>query len=390
MNNVLENRLTPLIKYPGGKEKELNYILPSLPNKINRYYEPFVGGGAVYFSIKADEYFINDKSDELILLYKMVKDQNGEFFEKLEAIEYNWNIISKVVDHHEKKLVDIYFDYKAGTLNRQQLGDKITEFVLTNTEEFNGLLTTNFNYQIENFVLELCKSIKNKMTRMYKLEKEKGTLTYEDIVLNIESSLKAAFYTHFRMLMNYKKELGISDEFSTAIYFFIRQVCYSSMFRYNKDGKFNVPYGGISYNRKSFLNKIMYYKNEELHEHLKKTIIGNMDFYDFMNCYEPQKDDFVFLDPPYDSEFSTYAKNEFNKDDQARLANYLIKECKANFMIVIKNTEYISSLYQAENKTANGSKLYVTSFDKKYFVSFQDRNNKNAQHLLITNYMVGE
>ena len=390
MNNVLENRLTPLIKYPGGKEKELNYILPSLPNKINRYYEPFVGGGAIYFSIKADEYFINDKSDELILLYKMVKDQNGEFFEKLEAIEYNWNIISKVVDHHEKKLVDIYFDYKAGTLNKQQLGDKITEFVLTNTEEFNGLLTTNFNYQIENFVLELCKSIKNKMTRMYKLEKEKGTLTYEDIVLNIESSLKAAFYTHFRMLMNYKKELGISDEFSTAIYFFIRQVCYSSMFRYNKDGKFNVPYGGISYNRKSFLNKIMYYKNEELHEHLKKTIIGNMDFYDFMNCYEPQKDDFVFLDPPYDSEFSTYAKNEFNKDDQARLANYLIKECKANFMIVIKNTEYISSLYQAENKTANGSKLYVTSFDKKYFVSFQDRNNKNAQHLLITNYMVGE
>lgn len=390
MNNVLENRLTPLIKYPGGKEKELNYILPSLPNKINRYYEPFVGGGAVYFSIKADEYFINDKSDELILLYKMVKDQNGEFFEKLEAIEYNWNIISKVVDHHEKKLVDIYFDYKAGTLNKQQLGDKITEFVLTNTEEFNGLLTTNFNYQIENFVLELCKSIKNKMTRMYKLEKEKGTLTYEDIVLNIESSLKAAFYTHFRMLMNYKKELGISDEFSTAIYFFIRQVCYSSMFRYNKDGKFNVPYGGISYNRKSFLNKIMYYKNEELHEHLKRTIIGNMDFYDFMNCYEPQKDDFVFLDPPYDSEFSTYAKNEFNKDDQARLANYLIKECKANFMIVIKNTEYISSLYQAENKTANGGKLYVTSFDKKYFVSFQDRNNKNAQHLLITNYMVGE
>ena len=88
--------------------------------------------------------------------------------------------------------------------------------------------------------------------------------------------------------------------------------------------------------------------------------------------------------------FRTYAKNEFNKDDQARLANYLIKECKANFMIVIKNTEYISSLYQAENKTANGSKLYVTSFDKKYFVSFQDRNNKNAQHLLITNYMVGE
>ena len=38
--------------------------------------------------------------------------------------------------------------------------------------------------------------------------------------------------------------------------------------------------------------------------------------------------DFVFLDPPYDSEFSTYAKNEFDRGDQARLADYLIKECK--------------------------------------------------------------
>ena len=73
--NVLEDRLSPLIKYPGGKEKELNYIIPALPQNMNRYFEPFVGGGAVYFSIDAREYFINDKSDELISLYNMVKDQ---------------------------------------------------------------------------------------------------------------------------------------------------------------------------------------------------------------------------------------------------------------------------------------------------------------------------
>jgi DNA adenine methylase len=39
------------------------------------------------------------------------------------------------------------------------------------------------------------------------------------------------------------------------------------------------------------------------------------------------------LDPPYDSEFSTYAKNEFNKDDQKRLANYLINDCPAKWMM---------------------------------------------------------
>ena len=39
MNNVLTNRLSPLIKYPGGKEKELNYIIPALPKEIDNYYE---------------------------------------------------------------------------------------------------------------------------------------------------------------------------------------------------------------------------------------------------------------------------------------------------------------------------------------------------------------
>lgn len=386
--HILENRLSPLIKYPGGKEKELNYIIPALPRNINRYYEPFIGGGAVYFSMDANEYFINDKSDELISLYNMVKDQNEEFFEKMEAIEHNWNIISQVVDHHEETLINIYSSYRNDQVNAQQLSDMITEFVLENAEEFNGLLRRDFNYQIENFVVELCKSIKNKMIRMKKIAETKGDLDRYDLVDNIESSLKAAFYTHFRYLINYRDELGLSNEFATAIYFFIRQTCYSSMFRYNRNGKFNVPYGGISYNRKSFENKITYYHNRDLVNHLENTTIGNMDFYDFMRTYAPEEDDFVFLDPPYDTEFSTYAKNEFNKNDQARLAEYLINECRGNFMIVIKNTEYISSLYPEGAVTANGGNIHVSSFAKKYFVSFQDRNNKEAQHLLITNYEI--
>ena len=386
MKNTLKNRLSPLIKYPGGKEKELNYILPAIPSKIDNYYEPFVGGGAVYFAINAKKYYINDKSDELISLYKMVKEQNKVFFDKLNAIEYSWNIISKATGRHEKAIVDIYNKYKNDSLNKQQLEDKITEFVLSNLEEFRGLLTGNFNCQIKEFIAELCSSIKNKMIRMRKIEDKKGALAYSDVASNIESALKAAFYTHFRMLMNNKEELGIDEEFAAAIYFFIRQTCYSSMFRYNKDGKFNVPYGGISYNRKSFASKIAYYQNEEVIKHLADTTIGNMDFYDFMHKYAPKKDDFVFIDPPYDSEFSTYAQNEFGKADQARLADYLINECNANFMIVIKNTEYISSLYKEGTKTANGKQLDVSCFDKKYFVSFQDRNDKNAQHLRVRNY----
>lgn len=388
MENILNEKLSPLIKYPGGKAKELKYILPNLPKKINKYYEPFVGGGAVYFSIYATNYFINDKSNELISLYNMVKTQDKEFFKKLKALDHNWKIISNVVDNHSNFFIKLYSSYKNGIYNEQELNDEISEFILVNVEEFNGLLKRDFNFQIENFVKELIRSIKGKMIRMKRLELSKGILCEKDLISNIECSLKTAFYTHFRYLINHKNELGLSNAFATSIYFFMRQTCYSSMFRYNKNGKFNVPYGGISYNRKSFLNKIDYYQNENLVKHLNKTKIGNMDFYDFMNENAPLKDDFVFLDPPYDTEFSTYAKNEFDQNDQLRLSNYLIHECKANFMLVIKNTDYIVSLYPEGEKTANGGEIYISIFDKKYFVSFQDRNDKNTQHLLITNYPI--
>ena len=163
MKYILEEKLSPIIKYPGGKEKELKYILPNLPKKINNYYEPFVGGGAVYFSINTSSYLINDKSDELISLYRMIKNQNAEFFEKLKAFDHNWRIISNVVDDHSYFLIELYKSYKNNQLTEQQLSDEISQFVLANTEEFNGLLTRNFNYQIDNFVKELFKSIKNKI-----------------------------------------------------------------------------------------------------------------------------------------------------------------------------------------------------------------------------------
>ena len=99
----------------------------------------------------------------------------------------------------------------------------------------------------------------------------------------------------------------------------------------------------------------------------------------FLYTYQPQANDFIFLDPPYDSEFSTYAQNTFDGRDQERLARYLLDECRAAFMLVIKNTDVTLKLYRGRNFT-------ISAFNKKYPVSFHDRNNKEAEHLIITNF----
>ena len=65
--------MNSFLKYPGGKTKELQIIKEFLPIKINRYFEPFVGGGSVYLNLNIKQSFINDKSKDLINLYKFVK-----------------------------------------------------------------------------------------------------------------------------------------------------------------------------------------------------------------------------------------------------------------------------------------------------------------------------
>lgn len=380
--NYIETRkLAPILKWAGGKEQELKYILPNLPhNKFQNYYEPFVGGGAVYTAIQADKYFINDKSEELITLYRSFTNGDRElFFKALDEIIHNWELLTTVILNNSTFFIQTYKKYSTDQIDDNKLKDILFEFILTHSEQFNGMFSSIFNFNIENFIKEIKINLIRKIKRMKQIEILKNKLLDNDILDNIETALKSAFYMHFRHIYNNTKKYKINNAFKSAIFLFIRNFAYSGMFRYNSKGNFNVPYGGIGYNRKNFQKKVDYLKTKELKSLLNNTIIENEDFESFLEKHKPTKNDFIFLDPPYDSEFSTYAKHEFTKKDQERLANYLINNCKAKWMIIIKNTDFIFDLY-------NNKGLKIQSFDKTYLVSFMNRNDKNVQHLLIKNY----
>ena len=368
------SRMRPFIKWAGGKEKELPIILNNLPS-FERYIEPFVGGGAVYLSINCSKSIINDKSDELTLLYKFIKQHNERFIKSLNEININWIKLQKVVEDNKKELLSIYSKIKKD-INLTDI--LVKQFVEKNSKILNKLLEDDFDINLYNFISEIQKNLISKFKRMRKIELEKEDMVESDIMDNIECAFKSAYYMYFRYLYNNKKRLKLSDEFYCAVFYFVRDYCYASMFRYNANGEFNVPYGGISYNRKDFSKKIEYISSKELNEYMANTKIYNLDFEEFCTKIQLSENDFMFLDPPYDTEFSTYAKNEFGKEDQVRLANFLYKT-KAKFMLIIKNTDFIYNLYKDKN-------LYIKTFDKKYLVSFMNRNDKDVEHLLITNY----
>ena len=58
--------MKPMLKYRGGKSKEIPYILPHIPHFEGRYVEPFFGGGALFFHLEPEHALINDIITKLV------------------------------------------------------------------------------------------------------------------------------------------------------------------------------------------------------------------------------------------------------------------------------------------------------------------------------------
>ena len=369
--------LQPIIKWPGGKEKELKYILPNVPS-FKRYFEPFVGGGSVFMAMTATEYYINDFSSELISLYNNIATSNETFFWYAELMDKSWVNSAKFFNDN-RVLVEKYLEYRDDKLLKEDLKKYIHEFCVSKKDEIFAILGTEISSLPSIIIKEMETNLFRKMVRMRELEMEKHMLPEKDLDDNIETAIKSAVYMNYRYLYNDKTIAYSAPTLHCALFFFMRNYAYSGMFRYSSKGDFNVPYGGIAYNSKLMAKKLNYYRSKPLLRHFSDTKIYNLDFEEFLRTANPNEDDFVFLDPPYDSEFSTYAQNAFTKEDQERLANYMINECRAKWMMIIKNTEFIYGLYNKDG-------INISMFDKEYLVSFMNRNDKKATHLLITNY----
>ena len=214
----------PILKWPGGKRAELPIIEPHIPPH-GRYFEPFFGGGSVFFHcIDTENAYANDLNTDLMAFYRCVKKRNPTFFKAL----YDW--------------IDVW--------DRKRLEGR---------------------------------------TDMY----------YEA-----------------RQLYNTSRKRSVVR----SVYFFlIRELAYGGMFRRNGNGAFNVPFGRVYGQSNGLLRrKADRLLSEEIQDKLKRLTLHNADFNDFLDQYQFSSSDFMFVDPPYDTSFSTYDE-DFIRCDQVRL-----------------------------------------------------------------------
>jgi len=319
---------------------------------------------------------VNDLSRELIALYKAVKAGDPKFFEVINVFNDKRTILDSLVqDVGIDQLLDVYSKHFEFSEDKTMLRGVVNTWVSPIREKLHELSYSG--KAPERIVHEVELNIFRKLLRMKQLEVENGNSLHIDIFPNIVTALHSAFYMYVRHLYNHAHDLYLESGEFTAAFYYLREFCYSSMFRFNQLGEFNVPYGGMAYNQKNFAKKIA--DLLELQRELSSVRLHNQDFEDFLRRVKPGKNDFLFLDPPYDSEFSEYDGNKFGKADHQRLAG-ILSTTKASFLLVIKNTTFVRDLYGK----IEGVETRV--FNKQYAVSFQNRNDQKAMHLVFTNY----
>lgn len=79
--------MKPIIKYRGGKSKEIPQIIQYIPQFDGRYIEPFLGGGAMFFHLEPNNAIINDINVRLINFYRSVQQDFMQLSMELAELE---------------------------------------------------------------------------------------------------------------------------------------------------------------------------------------------------------------------------------------------------------------------------------------------------------------
>lgn len=130
ISDVRTIKAKPFVKWAGGKWQLIPLLLPYFPplHKINRYYEPFLGGGAVFFHLRHPYSHLADSNYDLIDLYKTVRDEVYELIKILRT-------------HRNEK--EYYYLVRAQDPRTLTPVQRAARFIYLNKTCYNGLYRVN-------------------------------------------------------------------------------------------------------------------------------------------------------------------------------------------------------------------------------------------------------
>lgn len=245
---IYQTKAQPFLKWAGGKRQLISAIEAYLPAKYTEYYEPFIGAGAVLFTLQPAFSTINDTNSELVNCYRVIKDRPQELLELCQR-------------HQENNSKEYYYQL------RQQ-------------------------------------------------DREP----------------------------NFEKRSPVER---AARIIYLNKTCFNGLYRVNKSGQFNVPYG--KYKNPTVADP-MVIKAISTYLNQAQVRIFNTDFEEAIATAKPGA--FIYLDPPYHplsdtSSFTGYSMQGFGSAEQIRLKELCDRLSDRGCQILASNSAapFIKSLY---------------------------------------------
>lgn len=238
----MERNAKPFLKWAGGKTQLLPELMKKAPKKFGKYIEPFIGGGAMFFSVHPHTGIIGDLNPELINVYESISSGVDRVIKYLKNFE--------------------------------------------NTEEY--------YYKIRSMVFE-----------------------------------------------------DLNNYFAAARTIYLNRTCYNGLYRVNKKGGFNVPFG--RYKKPNICQIDVLLAAADV---LKGTQIIYGDYKDILRK-TAKRGDFIFLDPPYlpiskYANFTGYTKEQFYEEDHIELASEVKRLRKIGCYVLLTNSNHplVHELYE--------------------------------------------
>ena len=131
---MARNKLVaPVVKWVGGKRQLLDEITPLLPKRITSYCEPFLGGGAVLFSIQPAKAIVNDLNEDLVIVYEVIRDDVEPLIASLKRHENTSEYFYTIRD----------MDRDRDSYRALSKVEKASRLIYLNKTCFNGLFRVN-------------------------------------------------------------------------------------------------------------------------------------------------------------------------------------------------------------------------------------------------------
>jgi len=263
----------PFLKWAGGKGSLLHVLRQYVPQDFNSYFEPFLGGAAMFFDLQPSMAVLSDANSELINCYKVVRDNPKALLKELAG------------------------------------------------------------YQIE-----------------------------EDEFYRIRS-LDTAKLTPLRQ---------------AARMIYLNKTCFNGLYRVNRKGQFNTPFGHAKNPRLADDDNLM-----NVSERLKRVELDTAS-YDTILLQNAKIGDFVYLDPPYlpisaYSDFNRYTKGQFGEADHVNLANVFKELDKRGCHLLLSNSYHpkVHALY---------SEFKIKTVSAPRFINCKGGSRGDIKELLVTNF----